>query len=69
MATQVTEEKERQSDHEEAPEAEEEKKESPEFDVVVYGATGFTGSFISHYLCKRCLSSSSARIRWAIAGI
>lgn len=34
-------------------------------DIVVFGATGFTGSLIAHYLAKRLAGSP---IRWALAG-
>ena len=35
---------------------------SREFDVVVYGATGFTGQLVSEYLLTQ------PDLRWAIAG-
>lgn len=35
-----------------------------EFDVVVYGATGFTGKLVAAYLAGR----TTERVRWAIAG-
>lgn len=34
------------------------------FDVIVYGATGFTGKEICKYLCK----TASPQLKWAIAG-
>ena len=42
------------------------------FDLVVYGATGFTGQLVAAYLSRRLSSSSSSSpgggIKWAIAG-
>ncbi|MCA9696721.1 MAG: saccharopine dehydrogenase NADP-binding domain-containing protein, partial [Myxococcales bacterium] len=35
------------------------------FDLVLFGATGFTGGLIAHYLGKRLAGTS---LRWAIAG-
>jgi short subunit dehydrogenase-like uncharacterized protein len=51
-------------------------KENREFDIVVYGATGFTGGFMCEYLAKNYefmlgkLSETrkDKQIRWAIAG-
>ena len=37
-----------------------------ELDLVVVGATGFTGSLVAEYLCKRY--GTDADLRWAIAG-
>ncbi|MEI8146853.1 MAG: saccharopine dehydrogenase NADP-binding domain-containing protein [Alphaproteobacteria bacterium] len=37
-----------------------------EFDVVVYGASGFTGRLVAEYLAKGAASDTS--IRWAMAG-
>ncbi len=37
-----------------------------EFDIVVWGATGFTGALVAEYLLKR--HGSSGPLRWAIAG-
>ena len=37
-----------------------------EFDLVVVGATGFTGSLVAEYLCERY--GTGADLRWAIAG-
>lgn len=39
---------------------------SKEFDVVVYGATGFTGRLVAEYLCERY--GVGQEVRWAIAG-
>ncbi len=36
------------------------------FDVVVYGATGFTGTLIAEYLAQRY--GVTRGVRWAIAG-
>lgn len=36
------------------------------FDLIVYGASGFTGQLVVEYLCKR--ASDSGLRRWAIAG-
>jgi len=40
-------------------------KSSAEFDVVVLGATGFTGRLVAEYLAR---SQDSHRARWALAG-
>ena len=37
-----------------------------EFDVVVWGATGFTGRLVARYLCAAYGVDQS--VRWAIAG-
>jgi short subunit dehydrogenase-like uncharacterized protein len=37
-----------------------------EFDLVVVGATGFTGSLVAEYLCEHY--GAGADLRWAIAG-
>ena len=37
-----------------------------EFDVVVWGSSGFTGSLVSEYLFKNY--SNSNNLKWAIAG-
>lgn len=37
-----------------------------EFDVVVYGATGYTGRLVAEYLTARCADGLQAR--WAMAG-
>lgn len=37
-----------------------------EFDVVVYGATGFTGALVAEYLAERY--GCNGDVRWAIAG-
>lgn len=39
---------------------------TPSFDIVVYGATGFSGGFVTQYLAER--SKSVPGLRWAIAG-
>ena len=36
-----------------------------QFDIVVYGATGFTGRLVAEYLSKQY---SSGEINWAMAG-
>ena len=36
-----------------------------QFDLVVYGATGFTGRLVAEYLAK---NYSPQQVRWAIAG-
>ena len=36
------------------------------FDVVVYGATGFTGQLVAEYLAARY--SDGNKIKWAMAG-
>lgn len=41
-------------------------KQNAEFDLVVYGATGFTGQLVAEYLAQRY--SGGDRIRWAMAG-
>ena len=37
-----------------------------EFDVVVYGATGYTGRLVAEYLAERCAAGLACR--WAMAG-
>ena len=39
---------------------------SPKFDIVVYGATGFTGRLVAEYLATRCRNDGSPT--WAMAG-
>ncbi len=39
-----------------------------EFDVVVFGATGFTGGLIGEYLAKHASDTPEDAARWAIAG-
>lgn len=39
---------------------------SAEFDIIVYGATGFTGQLIAEYLAAR--DTKREQIRWAMAG-
>jgi short subunit dehydrogenase-like uncharacterized protein len=39
-------------------------KPSPKFDIVVYGASGFTGRLVAEYLASR----SGGDIKWAMAG-
>jgi short subunit dehydrogenase-like uncharacterized protein len=41
-------------------------KASAEFDIVVYGATGFTGQLVAEYLATR--DANQEQIRWAMAG-
>lgn len=39
------------------------------FDVVVFGATGFTGRLVAEYMCKRLPRPEHTRpLRWAIGG-
>jgi short subunit dehydrogenase-like uncharacterized protein len=40
-------------------------KPSPKFDIVVYGASGFTGRLVAEYLATR---SGGGDIKWAMAG-
>jgi len=35
------------------------------FDVVLWGATGFTGRLVAEYLTRRAAGTS---LRWALAG-
>jgi short subunit dehydrogenase-like uncharacterized protein len=37
-------------------------KTKAEFDIIVYGASGFTGRLVAEYLAKRGIK------RWAMAG-
>ena len=37
-----------------------------EFDVVIWGSSGFTGSLVSEYIFKNY--SKSKNLKWAIAG-
>ena len=39
--------------------------EAKEFDVIVYGATGYTGRLVAEYLGKTCAGQD---VRWAMAG-
>jgi len=39
---------------------------SPKFDIVVYGATGFTGQLVAEYLAAQYKGDSS--LKWAMAG-
>ncbi|MEP7705850.1 saccharopine dehydrogenase NADP-binding domain-containing protein [Paraglaciecola sp. 25GB23A] len=41
-------------------------KNTKEFDLVVYGATGFTGRLVAEYLVKQYANDTS--LRWAMAG-
>ena len=40
-------------------------KDKREFDVILYGATGYTGRLVAEYLA---VASSSKDLRWAVAG-
>src|ERR1700710_2142505 len=42
------------------------KKPSSTFDIVVYGATGFTGQLVAEYLASRY--TGNADPKWAMAG-
>ena len=37
-----------------------------EFDIVIYGATGFTGRLVAEYLVKQYAGDNS--VKWAMAG-
>src|SRR5216117_3901782 len=39
---------------------------SSKFDIVVYGATGFTGQLVAEYLASRY--KSDGNLKWAMAG-
>ena len=39
---------------------------SPKFDIVVYGATGFTGQLVAEYLAAHYKGDAS--LKWAMAG-
>src|SRR5207344_590135 len=39
---------------------------SPKFDIVVYGATGFTGQLVAEYLAAHY--KGDANLKWAMAG-
>src|SRR4051795_1668651 len=41
-------------------------KPSPKFDIVVYGASGFTGQLVAEYLASRYAKDSD--LKWAMAG-
>ncbi len=41
-------------------------KPSPKFDIVVYGATGFTGQLVAEYLAEHYRSDGD--LKWAMAG-
>lgn len=36
-----------------------------EFDVIIFGATGFTGSLVAEYFARHYLHSD---VKWALAG-
>lgn len=38
------------------------------FDVVVFGATGYTGTLVAKYLANRALNNNKETFSWAIAG-
>src|SRR6266403_2454176 len=44
----------------------ESKMPSPKFDIVVYGATGFTGQLVAEYLAAHY--KGDANLKWAMAG-
>src|SRR6516164_4240184 len=39
---------------------------STKFDIVVYGATGFTGQLVAEYLAAHCKDDKT--LKWAMAG-
>jgi short subunit dehydrogenase-like uncharacterized protein len=39
---------------------------SSKFDIIVYGATGFTGQLVAEYLAQHCRSDGN--LKWAMAG-
>src|SRR4051794_6124926 len=41
-------------------------KPSPKFDIVVYGASGFTGQLVAEYLASRY--AGDRELKWAMAG-
>ena len=41
-------------------------KSSSKFDIVVYGASGFTGQLVAEYLASRYAKDSD--LKWAMAG-
>jgi short subunit dehydrogenase-like uncharacterized protein len=41
-------------------------KSSSKFDIVVYGATGFTGQLVAEYLASHCRGDD--QLKWAMAG-
>jgi short subunit dehydrogenase-like uncharacterized protein len=41
-------------------------QDAREFDLIVVGATGFTGALVAEYLCERY--GADGNLRWAIAG-
>jgi short subunit dehydrogenase-like uncharacterized protein len=41
-------------------------QQTPEFDIIVYGATGYTGRLVAEYLVQQYGTDSS--LRWAMAG-
>jgi short subunit dehydrogenase-like uncharacterized protein len=46
------------------------KKSTPEFDLVIFGASGFTGRLVVEYILKQYGFRDEARsnVNWAIAG-
>jgi short subunit dehydrogenase-like uncharacterized protein len=41
---------------------------TPEFDIVIHGATGFTGRLVAEYLLQRCPNGGPEGIRWTMGG-
>jgi len=41
---------------------------SKEFDIVLWGATGFTGKYCANYLAKYYPPGGEGGLKWAIAG-
>ena len=47
---------------------EEIKDNDREYDIIIYGATGFTGCIIASVFLKRYVLSDDINYKWAIAG-
>ena len=43
-------------------------KDKRSYDIIVWGASGFTGKLICQYLLKNYGAGEAPVIRWAIAG-
>lgn len=42
--------------------------EHPQYDLIVFGSTGFTGRLVAEYLNKQYATNSQEQVKWAMAG-
>jgi short subunit dehydrogenase-like uncharacterized protein len=42
--------------------------EHPQYDVIIFGSTGFTGRLVAEYLHKNYSGSANEKLKWAMAG-